>query len=138
MKGSVETGARLRYPTPQKLAEGAVAVRDWFKKRQKHGLFVRRHRIVTTMQDLLEQRGGRADIQSRRRPATRIFRAADAAPPRKATRIFSGADAAPPRPSERRRPSYSFRGVASRRTLERPNAPQVHGGRAVGGAQGLF
>ena len=68
--------AGMMYPTQAKLVEGAEAVRTWFKRRQKHALFVRRHRIaaagarmpavedppktrrtlqVTTMQDIMEQ-----------------------------------------------------------------------------------
>ena len=43
------------FPTQEKLIQGASAVRDWFRRRQKRALFVRRHRIVLTMQDLMEQ-----------------------------------------------------------------------------------
>ena len=38
-----------------RLLQGAEAVRNWFKKRQKQALFARKHRIVATMQDFMEQ-----------------------------------------------------------------------------------
>ncbi|KAH8095105.1 hypothetical protein JL720_2381 [Aureococcus anophagefferens] len=51
----MEGNTGMMYPTQAKLIMGAGPVRDWFKRRQKHALFIRRHRIVTTIQDVMEQ-----------------------------------------------------------------------------------
>jgi hypothetical protein len=45
------------FDAPRRLLQGAEAVRNWFKKRQKQALFARKHRVVATMQDFMEQCG---------------------------------------------------------------------------------
>ena len=48
-------GFFFEFDAPRRLLQGAEAVRNWFKKRQKQALFARKHRIVATMQDFMEQ-----------------------------------------------------------------------------------
>ncbi|KAJ8609631.1 hypothetical protein CTAYLR_006267 [Chrysophaeum taylorii] len=51
----MEGNTGMMYPTQDKLVQGAAAVREWFRRRQKRALFVREHRIVTAFQDIMEQ-----------------------------------------------------------------------------------
>ena len=55
LKLHVDGCINMIFPNRDVCDLGAAAVKEWFRKRQKHNLFVRRHRIVTTFQDILEQ-----------------------------------------------------------------------------------
>ncbi len=52
---NMEGNSDMVYPTVDKLIQGAEAVRRWSNERHRHSVFVRKQRIVTTMQDLFEQ-----------------------------------------------------------------------------------
>lgn len=51
----LDGNAGMLYPTQDVLVLGAEQVRAWFKKRQKQALFARKHRVVATMHDFMEQ-----------------------------------------------------------------------------------
>lgn len=51
----LEGTVSLAYPTPEIGAQGPEAVREWSRRRQKHALFVRKHRIAMAVVDIFEQ-----------------------------------------------------------------------------------